>query len=192
MNTEHRADPLPSGGPARLSKTLHEDLVNMVEGYDQNRPGRWWLQVVAKTALYPRIRAVAYFRLSQFLAGKRLVALAYAVQSRTIRISGTEISPFATIGPGLCLAHSVGIVVGPDVVAGRNLRLHQGVTLGDGTRAGQPVIGDDVLIGAGAAVLGGISIGSRVIVGANAVVTRDVEDDSIAVGIPATSRPRRY
>lgn len=189
MNSSDRATELP-GGDRSLFFLLHQDFLAMVEGSQDGRL-RWYVQVLAKTVLYPRVRAVAYFRLSQFFARKGFVALAYAVQSRSIRSSGAEISPFATIGPGLCLAHSVGIVVGPAVLAGQNLRLHQGVTLGEGTRSGQPTIGDDVVIGAGAAVLGGIHVGDRVVVGANAVVTTDVSADSVAVGVPAASRPRR-
>ena len=82
------------------------------------------------------------------------------------------------------------MIVGPEVVAGRNLRLYHGVTLGDGARPGQPRLGDDVTIGTGASVLGGVTIGDRVVIGAHSVVTRDVPDDSVVIGSPATARPR--
>jgi serine O-acetyltransferase len=148
----------------------------------------WALEVASKVIVYPRVRAVIVYRLGQVLARHRLLGLAYAVEARAIRASGAEISPLAQIGPGLCLVHSVGIVIGGDVRAGRNLRIYQGVTLGDGTTPGHPTLGDNVTIGAGAAILGGVVIGDRAVIGAHAVVTRDVPDDSTAIGVPATWR----
>jgi serine O-acetyltransferase len=164
---------------------LMDDLRHMVIPTGQSRT-RWTLEVSAKTILFPRIRAVVYYRLSQLFVRKGLGPLAFAAENRAIRSSGAEISPYALIGPGLCLMHSVGIVIGPKVSVGRNLRIYQGVTLGDGSRPGQPKIGNDVTIGCNAAVLGGVAVGDRVVIGANAVVTRDVPDDAVAVGIPAT------
>ncbi len=171
-----------------MSRLLAEDLRHMIEPHGSRL--RWRAEVCAKVLLYPRVRAVVYYRWSQALARRGLMPLAAAVQSRAIRGSGAELAPHADLGPGLCLMHSVGIVVGTGVVAGRNLRLYHGVTLGDGGQPGHPRLGDDVTIGAGAAVLGGITVGDRVIVGAQAVVTRDVPDDSVVVGTPATARPR--
>jgi serine O-acetyltransferase len=164
---------------------LMEDLRHMVIPSGPSRT-RWTLEVAAKIILFPRIRAVVYYRASQLLVRKGLGPLAYAAENRAIRGSGAEISPYALIGPGLCLMHSVGIVIGPEVSIGRNLRIYQGVTLGDGSRPGQPKIGNDVTIGCNAAVLGRVSVGDRAVIGANAVVTRDVPDDAVAVGIPAT------
>ena len=168
---------------------LSDDLKHMVQGTG----GRWRqvAETTVKTIVHPRIRAVVLFRLSQVMVNRKLVPLAYALQSRAIRSSGAEINPFAHIDAGLCLMHSVGIVIGPEVRIGRNVRIYQGVTLGDGSRPGQPTIGDDVVIGAGAAILGGVTIGDRVFIGANAVVTHDVPDDSVATGAPAVWRRRR-
>jgi serine O-acetyltransferase len=164
---------------------LMDDLRHMVEARDQGGI-RWRLEVATKFLLVPRIRAVIYYRLGHALVSRRMVPLAMLLESRAIRASGAEISPGAHFGPGLCLMHSVGIVVGPEVRVGRNLRMYQGVTLGDGSRPGQPTIGDDVLIGAGASVLGGIRIGDRVVIGAGSVVTQDIPDDSVATGSPAS------
>ncbi|MGS0685714.1 serine O-acetyltransferase [Nakamurella sp. GG22] len=177
---------LMTNRPVRGS--LPEDLRHMVGVSEGQRGGL--LRTVTKAILYPRVRAVIFFRISQVLARRRLLAAAYLIQGRAIRAAGTELSPLASIGPGLCLMHSVGIVVGPQVTVGRNLRMYHGVTLGDGARPGQPQIGNDVVIGAGAAVLGGVHIGDRVIIGAGAVVTHDVPADSVATGSPAVSRPR--
>lgn len=169
---------------------LPEDLRHMIT--TENSGVRRLIEVTSKILIFPRIRAVVYFRISQVLAKKGLLPIAYAVQGRAIRGAGAEISPLASIGPGLGVWHSVGIVVGGQVVAGRNLALYHGVTLGDGAKPGQPRLGDDVVVGAGAAVLGGINVGDRVIIGANSVVTSDIPDDCIATGAPAVYHPRDH
>lgn len=168
---------------------LRGDLEHMVEPQGRST-GAWLPDVVARVALVPRVRAVVQLRLAQAVA-PRFMPAAHLLQARTLRSAGAEISPFAEIGEGLCIMHSTGIVIGPDVRIGRGLRIYQNVTLGDGSTPGQPVIGDDVTIGAGACVLGGVRVGDRAVIGANAVVTKDVPADSVATGAPATSRPRR-
>lgn len=168
---------------------LADDLAHLVVP-SQGRTPRWRLQVAAKILLLPRVRTVVHHRFAQLAAQRRLLPLAYLLQGRAIRGSGAEISPLADIGPGLAVMHSVGIVIGPAVRVGRNLQIFQGVTLGDGPRPGQPTIGDDAVIGAGAAVLGGVTVGDRVVIGANTVVTQDVPSDSVASGSPLAVRPR--
>lgn len=97
--------------------------------------------------------------------------------------------PFLTqIGNGLLIGHFGGIVVNGGSVIGKNCYLGQGVTIGQvnrGERQGCPVIGDNVYLAAGAKIIGNIKIGNNVAVGANAVVTRDVPDFAVVVGIPA-------
>ncbi len=101
-----------------------------------------------------------------------------------IRIySGLELAPKTQIGPGLYIAHFGPTVIHPDVIAGRNLTLMQGVTIGN--RNGIPCIGNDVSIGTDAKVLGEIRLGDHVTVGAGAVVTKDVPEGYTVVGIPA-------
>jgi serine O-acetyltransferase len=82
------------------------------------------------------------------------------------------------------ILHSVGVVINTNVRAGRNLVIYHGVTLGE-ERHKSPTLGDNVYIGAGAKVIGGVRIGSDVRIGANAVVTKDVPDGATVVGIPA-------
>jgi serine O-acetyltransferase len=97
--------------------------------------------------------------------------------------------PFTTrIGPGFYIGHFGGIVVSDGAEIGRNCNISHGVTIGAsnrGQRAGAPVIGDDVYIGPGAKVIGGIRIGDDVAIGANAVVTHDVPSGSVVAGVPA-------
>lgn len=166
--------------------TIVADLESMVEGRTGSR-ALWWAEVVLRLILVPRVRAVCLFRLSQCAARRGLAPLALLLQGRALRGSGAEISPSAQIGPGMCLMHSAGIVIGPEVKVGRGVRIYQGVTLGDGRTPGQPTLGNDVTLGAGASVLGNVKVGDRVIIGAGALVTRDLPDDAVALGSPQGS-----
>jgi len=104
-----------------------------------------------------------------------------------VHLSGCYIEPSAKIGKALCLPHPTGIVIGSDVIIGSNVRIYQNVTIGrkDFRDLCVPRIGNDVVISAGAVVLGDISIGDEVIIGANSVVISDVESGAVVVGIPA-------
>jgi serine O-acetyltransferase len=102
-------------------------------------------------------------------------------------ITGIEIHPAAVIGPGLFIDHGMGVVIGETAELGANVTLFQGVTLGGkswnkGKR--HPTIGDNVVVGAGAKVLGGFDVGARSRIGANAVVVKSVPADSVVVGVP--------
>jgi serine O-acetyltransferase len=103
--------------------------------------------------------------------------------------SGISIANAASFGPGLYIAHFSGIFVGGDVVAGRQVTICQGVTIGK-TDRGSPSIGNRVFIGPGAKVLGPVVLGDDISVGANAVVVDSIPDNSLAVGVPAIARTR--
>jgi serine O-acetyltransferase len=150
---------------------------------------RWRLEIVVKCLVQPRCQALLLYRLAQRLARRGLHVPAQALQGIAIRRSGADINPMADIGPGLLIMHSVGIVIGPQVRVGSGLTIYQNVTLGDGSRPGQPKLGDWVTLGAGAALLGPITVGDGTRVGANAVVTKDVPAGSVATGVPAQHRP---
>jgi len=139
---------------------------------------------LVRLPLYPRIGAVVGYRCSSWCWDHGLRPLALWLQAWTIRSAGAEIHPAARIGPGFAVIHTVGIVIGHEVVAGDNLVVYQGVTLGHtGTGTGQPRIGDDVRIGAGAKVLGPVTVGSGAWIGANAVVLADVPAGATATGV---------
>jgi serine O-acetyltransferase len=111
--------------------------------------------------------------------------------------NGCEIYPEAVIGPGFLIGHSVGVVIGMATI-GRNFRIQQNTTLGvrnftddEHNPVSYPVVGDDVTICVGAAVLGGITIGNGAMIGANAVVLEDVPDNCVAVGVPARILEKR-
>lgn len=100
---------------------------------------------------------------------------------------GIDISSSTTIGTGLFIGHFGGIIVHPNTIIGNDFVIAQGVTIGEGynpERTGTPTIGDNVFIGPGAKVFGKIKIGSNVQVGANCVVTKDIPDNAVVVGVP--------
>lgn len=99
-----------------------------------------------------------------------------------------EISPMTDIGKGLYLGHAMGIVIAPKARLGNNCNISQFVTIGQknrGTYKGYPVIGNDVYIGPGAKIIGSVHVGNDVVIGANCVVTKDVPDHAVVVGVPA-------
>lgn len=120
------------------------------------------------------------------------------VAERLVEIAtGISIPVQARIGRGLRIHHFGGIMVHPDAVLGERCTLYHNVTLGDrGGGGGAPRLGQDVMVGAGAKILGAVQVGDRSVIGANAVVLSSVPADSIAVGVPAVVRPkgatRRY
>lgn len=125
---------------------------------------------------------------------RKLCSLVYRVLYKLVQIvTGIELPCEVELGRNFVIDHFGGIVVSGYARFGDNCRIRNGVVVGlartDDPCA--PVIGDNVDIGAGAKVLGRIRVGNNVMIGANAVVTRDVPDDCIAVGVPAVVKPRR-
>jgi len=150
----------------------------------------FWRRAIGKALISPNIRAVITFRIAHWLAVRGLTPIALLLRARALQRSGAEIHPLATIGPGLFLVHSTGVVIGPEAVIGARARMHQGATIGEPVHLGggewaAAHIGDDVVMGAHAVVLGNVKIGDRVKIGANSVVVDDVESDTVVVGAPA-------
>jgi serine O-acetyltransferase len=138
----------------------------------------------------PGVGAVVLYRVSRALMASHLAPLAYAVARLNQVVNGIEIPPTVAIGPGLVIQHPSGIVLHGQVTVGARCYLHTGVVLGvrtdtKGTTLGPPTCGDDVYVGAGAKLLGGLHIGDGAQVGANAVVLVDVPRGATAVGVPA-------
>lgn len=168
-----------------LWNLMRSDVRAMVPNRGRG-PLIYGLSVGLKLLLFPRIQAVLLFRLSHALLGLGISPLAYWLQAISLGIAGAEIHPAARIGPGLCLVHSNGVVIGDRAEIGAHFICFHGVTVGDSGRGdGQPVIGDWVKASAGAKILGGITVGEQAVIGANAVVLADVPAYGVAVGIPA-------
>ena len=138
--------------------------------------------------LYSGLHAILAYRVSHKLYLKGHTFLARAISQLAKFFTGIEIHPGATIGKGLVIDHGTGVVIGETTEIGDNCTLYQGVTLGGtGKDVGKrhPTLGDNVLVGAGAKVLGPIVIESNSKIAANAVVLKNIPKDSTAVGIPA-------
>lgn len=138
--------------------------------------------------LYSGVHATLYYKLSHFLHTHHCRFLARFVSQWARFWTGIEIHPGATIGRRLVIDHGMGIVIGETAEIGDDVLLYQGVTLG-GTGKDQgkrhPTIGNNVLIGSGAKVLGPFKVGDGARIAANAVVLREIPPDSTAVGVPA-------
>jgi len=143
---------------------------------------------------YSGYHALVFYRISSILKKTNVPFLPRFVSQLGKWMTGIEIHPGATIGEGLFIDHGMGVVIGETAVIGKNVTLFQGVTLGGtGKEKGKrhPTIGNNVVVGAGAKVLGNITIGDNVMIGANAVVLRDVPEDSTVVGVPGRVAKRK-
>lgn len=137
--------------------------------------------------LYPSFKAIIRFRVAHRLYEKKHYFLARWFSQRTARKTGIEIHPGATIGKGLFIDHGHGVVIGETTIIGDNVTLYQGVTLGGtGKEQGKrhPTIGNNVMISAGAKVLGSFTIGENSKIGAGSVVLTEVPPNSTVVGVP--------
>lgn len=143
--------------------------------------------------LYPGVHAVWAHRLAHALWTRSVMLhpLARGISQIARFVTGIEIHPGARIGPRLFIDHGMGVVIGETAEIGADVMLYHGSTLGGrSTSRGKrhPTLGDRVMVGAGAKVLGAISIGDDAAIGANAVVVKDVPAGAVAVGVPAQVR----
>jgi serine O-acetyltransferase len=155
--------------------------------WSRERCSRWWdpsRQLLRSLRGYEAARGSAFGKLAR---------IRWVLSHRfwTV-ITQADIPLGSRIGGGLLLPHPNGIVIHPGAEIGPNCLIFQQVTIGTtGSREGVPRIGGHVDIGAGARILGPVTIGAHAVIGANAVVTCDVPEGMVATGIPATVRPRR-
>jgi len=180
-------EPLPQS-KARISwrQRVREDI-NAALDRDPAATSR---AVVAWT--YAGIHAVWWHRFAHVLWNRRARFIARVVAACARAATGVEIHPAARIGRRLFIDHGMGVVIGETAVVGDDVLIFHGVTLGGtSTAAGRrhPTVGHEVVIGAGAKLLGPITVGDRARIGANAVVLLDVPPDSTAVGVPARVLP---
>ncbi len=136
---------------------------------------------------YSGFHALLAYRISHWLWNRKVPFFPRLISQITRWLTGVEIHPGATIGTGFFIDHGMGVVIGETTEVGDYVTLFQGVTLGGtGKERGKrhPTLGNHVVVGAGAKVLGGIRIGDNVKVGANAVVLRSVPANSTVVGNP--------
>ncbi len=174
----------------KLSALLKLDLVRhdtLLHGKSRQpfNTWRWWVKIFS-----PRFLPVLLYRISAHLYQRKCSRAARLFSMLNVVVFGLEISPRCLIGPGLFLPHTHGTVLGA-VAIGSNAVIYQGVTLGaknldfSYNKAHRPCVGNNVVIGAGAKVLGGIHVGNNAIIGANSVVVKSVAAGQTVAGIPA-------
>lgn len=167
---------------------IREDLHNARE-HDPAARG-----TIENAIVYSGLHAIWAHRVAHWLWQRNAKGPARILAQFTRFLTGVEIHPGATIGRRFFIDHGMGIVIGETAEIGDGVMLYHGVTLGGQVLTQtkrHPTIEDGVTIGAGAKVLGPITIGAGSAIGANAVVTKDVPANHIAVGIPAVARPRK-
>ena len=141
----------------------------------------------AEVFLYPSFWAIFWYRISHRLYLKKHYFLARWISQRAARKTGIEIHPGAKIGRGFFIDHGHGVIIGETAEIGENVTIYQGVTLGGtGKEHGKrhPTIGNNVMISAGAKVLGSFSIGDNTKIGAGSVVLKEIPPNSTVVGVP--------
>lgn len=137
--------------------------------------------------LYPSFKVMIHYRLAHKMYLKKRYFLARWISQRAARKTGIEIHPGAQIGKGFFIDHGNGVIIGETTIIGNNVTLYQGVTLGGtGKEQGKrhPTIGNNVMISAGAKVLGSFKIGDNSKIGAGSVVLEEVPPNSTVVGVP--------
>ena len=165
--------------PAMLS-LIRNDLRRKAQLFGL-RPGALG---VARMLFSDGTTAQVLYRLTQYCQNHHLKPVAFILYRINHLVAHCVIGRGAEFGPGLAIMHSVGLVVNTRVRAGANIILEHGVTIGD-AKGRVPELGDNVFVGAGAKVIGGVHVGNDVKIGANAVVVHDVPDGATVVGIPA-------
>jgi serine O-acetyltransferase len=174
-----------------MFKVIREDIQCV---FDRDPAARSVLEVLL---LYPGLHAVWGHRLAHWLWRRNLKLIARAVSQLLRGLTGIEIHPGARIGSKLFIDHGMGVVIGETAEVGNYVTLYHGVTLGGTTLSKgkrHPTLADNVVIGAGAKILGAILVGANSRIGANAVVVKPVPPNSVVVGVPgqvvARSVPR--
>ena len=168
-------------------------MIDYIESIKKRDPAAKSLLSIILT--YPGVKAVFFHQISNFFykAGFDLVA---RIISQTVRFfTGIEIHPGAKIGKNLFIDHGMGVVIGETSEIGNNVTIYHAVTLGGSSPSidserqrhekRHPTIGDDVVIGSGAQIIGPIKVGNKSRIASNAVVVKDVPDNATMVGIPA-------
>lgn len=165
-----------------MFKMLRYEIKNILE---KDPAAKSSLEVIL---LYPSIHAIILYRIAHVLYNHKIYFISRSISQIARFFTGIEIHPGAKIGKGLFIDHGMGVVIGETTEIGDNVTLYQGVTLGGtGKDTGKrhPTLESNVVVGAGAKVLGPIKIGNGSKIGANAVVLKDLIANATAVGIPA-------
>jgi serine O-acetyltransferase len=174
-----------------MYETIRQDIQSV---YERDPAARSTLEILLS---YPGLHAIWGHRVAHWLWVQNFKLLARWFSHLMRALTGIEIHPGARIGPEFFIDHGMGVVIGETAEVGRRVTMYHGVTLG-GTSLEKgkrhPTVGDDVVVGAGAKILGPITVGESSRIGANAVVVKSVPPNSVVVGVPGQvvvrSKPR--
>lgn len=161
-------------------------MIKLLKAYKNYDPAA--KSLIEVLICYPGVKALFFHRFAHALYNMRLYLLARILGEISRLLTGIEIHPGAQIGKRLVIDHGMGVVIGETSIIGDDCLIYHGVTLGGSTLIKgkrHPTLGNRVLVGAGAKLIGNILIGSEAKIGANSVVTKDVPAGSTVVGIPA-------
>lgn len=165
---------------------MFKEIKELLQAYKERDPAA--TSNISIFLLYPGVRAVIDHRIAHWFYKHKCFYIARSISQRSRKRTGIEIHPGATIGKRLVIDHGMGIVIGETTIIGDDCLLYQGVTLGgSGKEKGKrhPTLGNNVLVGAGAKVLGSFTIGDNARIAANAVVLNEIPANATAVGVPA-------
>jgi serine O-acetyltransferase len=172
---------------------IFENIKNYIKSIQDRDPAASSLLIVLLT--YPCVKSIFFHRIAHILWNINLHIIGRMISQLSRFLTGVEIHPAAKIGKNLFIDHGMGVVIGQTAEIGNNVTLYHGVTLGGISPAikareqvgikRHPSIGNDVIIGSGAQILGPIKVGVCARIGSNAVVTKDVPKGAIMVGVPA-------
>jgi serine acetyltransferase len=166
---------------------IAKDTVSIARSYEKGPVGP---RQVAAAALQDGSLILALTRVREAARNHRVPLMGTAVRRLQTALFGIEISKSATLGEGVVFMHTVGIVIGGDSRVGDRVWFLGSNTLGSVDARGYPTIGNDVIIGAGARILGAVTVGDGATIAANAVVLSDIPPGALAVGIPAVVKRR--
>ena len=155
--------------------------------FDRDPAARGFWGIFDVLLTYPGFHAITLYRIAHLLHRLHIPLIPHIIMWIGRILTGIEIHPAAKISGGFFIDHGFGVVIGETSEIGKNVTLFQGVTLGGtGKETGKrhPTLGDNVVVGAGAKILGSINVGNDVYIGANAVVLHPVPDDCTVVGVP--------
>ena len=160
---------------------LRADITAVMER-DPAAKSRWEVLLC-----YPSVRAMAYHRVAHRLYLRGHTTLARWISQHSRHVTGIEIHPGASIGKGFFIDHGSGVIIGETAIVGDNVTLYQGVTLGGtGKETGKrhPTLGDNVMVSAGAKIIGSFTVGENSKIGAGSVVIEEVPPNCTVVGVP--------
>jgi serine O-acetyltransferase len=167
--------------PITAWQVLREDFHII---FDRDPAAHHWLEVLC---CYPGLHAIVLHRLAHWLHGRGIAFIPRLISHLTRFLTGIDIHPGAVLGKGVFIDHGMGVVIGETAIVGDYCLIYQGVTLGGtGKETGKrhPTLGEHVVVGAGAKILGNITIGDYARVGAGSIVLRAVPSHCTAVGVP--------